>query len=101
MAGLPLPVVERAKEVLSHLEAQRFEVGEGAKIPDGETSANLPRMVRPQPKRIASAPQMSLFMEADPVAGELRDVLKDLDLNRMAPIEALMKLLDLQKKART
>ena len=76
LAGLPKPVVRRAQELLRELES-------------GE------RVQAPQAKKEAS-PQLSLFIERDPVL----DALKALDVNSLSPLEALMKLYELQKLAK-
>jgi DNA mismatch repair protein MutS len=76
LAGLPRPVIRRAQELLRELE-------------HGE------RVQAPQARKEAS-PQLSLFIERDPVL----DALKALDMNSLSPLEALMKLYELQKLAR-
>jgi DNA mismatch repair protein MutS len=76
LAGLPKPVIRRAQELLRELE-------------HGE------RVQASQAKKEAS-PQLSLFIERDPVL----DALKSLDMNSLSPLEALMKLYELQKLAK-
>jgi DNA mismatch repair protein MutS len=76
LAGLPKPVIRRAQELLRELES-------------GE------RVQSPKAKKEES-PQLSLFIERDPVL----DALKSLDVNSLSPLEALMKLYELQKLAR-
>ncbi|MEM1270551.1 MAG: hypothetical protein AAGI08_10935, partial [Bacteroidota bacterium] len=44
------------------------------------------------------APQMSLF-EADPAAQEILNAVRALDPNRMTPLEALLKLVELRERA--
>lgn len=68
MAGVPPTVVRRAEEVLNSLEGREDRV---------EVPVSLQRM------------QMSLF-EVEPHA--VVEALKDLDLNKLSPLEALMKL---------
>jgi DNA mismatch repair protein MutS len=83
LAGLPEPVIARAKEVLADLEASSSSVGgdlpaRGAQI--GESRGRV---------------QMTLFdVEEHPIVGELRK----LDLTMMTPIEALTVLYQLQKR---
>jgi DNA mismatch repair protein MutS len=75
LAGLPLPVIERAREVLKNLESGEFEN-------EGE-----PRLARSKTrKKMVSSPQMSLF-ETAPDA--LRRRLADLDISVLTPLEAL------------
>lgn len=80
LAGLPTEVVERAKEILHTLEDQGLAVG-----PTSEAV-----------KQIAPPVQMQLFEGVrDPVVEKL----KELDLDTMAPLEALVELKRLQDKA--
>ena len=78
LAGLPKPVIRRAQELLRELES-----GEHAHIQ------------RPRPSA-KNRPQLSLFVERDPVL----DALKALDVNSLSPLEALTKLYELQKLAK-
>ena len=78
LAGLPDPVVARAKQVLGTLEGEH-RVVQGA------------APVAPDPE------QLGLFMAAkpDPTLDELRA----LDLDRMTPLDALNRLAELKRKA--
>ena len=78
LAGLPNAVVKRAREVLLRLE------GEHRVVPGAPAPA-------PDPG------QLALF--ADPLPHPVVDDLKALDLNAMTPIEALNRLVELQRKA--
>ncbi|MEM1271402.1 MAG: DNA mismatch repair protein MutS [Bacteroidota bacterium] len=91
MAGLPETVVRRAREVLGHLEAQRLEVDAGGDSVPAGRRASVASVPEP-------APQMSLF-EADPAAQEIMDAVRALDPNRMTPLEALLKLVELRERA--
>lgn len=73
LAGLPVPVISRANEIMEQLE---------------KTSG---RAVKIDPH---AAQQAKLFPESSP----LLDELKDLDINGLSPIEALNKLFEWQKK---
>jgi len=73
LAGLPSPVVQRAGEILSQLEASS---GKAVKI-------------NPQAAR-----QLAFFPETNPLIDEL----KGLDINTLSPIEALNKLFEWQRK---
>ena len=77
LAGLPKPVIRRAQELLQELES-------------GERVHAL------RPKKDEGPAQLSLFIQRDPVLGAL----KALDVNSLSPLEALMKLYELQKLAR-
>jgi len=76
LAGLPKPVIRRAQELLRELES-----GERAQASKAKKE---------------ESPQLSLFIERDPVL----DALKSLDVNSLSPLEALTKLYELQKLAK-
>jgi DNA mismatch repair protein MutS len=73
LAGLPRPVVQRATEIMSELEK----------------SSGQAIRINPQ-----AAQQAALFPETNP----LLDELNGLDVNSLAPIEALNKLFEWQKR---
>ena len=82
LAGLPPTVVERAKEVLKHLEEETIDV-EG-----------LPRLVRSTSDRRDEPLQLSLFRQPDQ---KLRRRLQRLELEQLTPIEALNELVRLRE----
>jgi DNA mismatch repair protein MutS len=98
LAGVPLPVVERAREILANLE--RDEYGR-----DG-----LPRRARrPGTAKRGGATQGSLFgwMQAaaandagDPAAAEILAELRASDASRLTPLEALNQLAAWQERLR-
>jgi DNA mismatch repair protein MutS len=73
LAGIPLPVVQRANEILRQLEASS---GKAVKI-------------NPH-----AAQQLALFPETNPLLEEL----SKMDVNSLSPIEALNKLFEWQRK---
>lgn len=82
MAGMPPKVLQRANEILKRLENERTG-GEHIK-------ASLMKMQK-QPV------QLQMFSLDDPVLVKIRDVLNNLDVNTLTPVEALMKLDEIQK----
>jgi DNA mismatch repair protein MutS len=109
MAGLPDAVIARAREVLHSLESQHLEVGgEGertdADAPDASPqSGDGMRAQKGDPEAVpdledSQASQMHLFAQPDPVAAEIKDMLGDIDPNRITPVEALMKLAEMKDK---
>ncbi len=81
MAGMPVSIVQRATEILHHLEAKN----EG-KQHDGHTIT--------QSKSV----QLSFFDTVDPTMQDIRKALSDLELNQMTPIECMLKLQELKHK---
>ena len=72
LAGVPAPVIDRAKEILFELEkTEQEEVG------------RVTRSLRPREQR--SPQQLSLFS----VSNEVVDTLRRIDLNNLTPMEAL------------
>ncbi|PNU21204.1 DNA mismatch repair protein MutS [Geothermobacter hydrogeniphilus] len=82
LAGLPRPVIDRAKEVLKNLETGEF-VGEGQ-----------PRLAREKRAPVEQTPQLSLFGAGD---DQLRRALEEVDVSVLTPLEAL-NLLDRLKR---
>lgn len=87
MAGMPVKVVERAKDILVHLEKSRG--GDGL-------SANSKADVS-QAARETQASQLSFFQLDDPALAQIREEIINLDLNTITPIDALMKLNEIRK----
>ena len=86
LAGMPKGIVRRATEVLKQLESSRKQL-DGDNGPSTEVSA-LP---------MASDVQLSFFQLDDPVLEQVREQILDLDINNLTPVEALMKLNEIQK----
>ena len=83
MAGMPPSVVHRADEILLQLEDTHRKDG---------LSKPLEGMAE---KREGF--QMSFFQLDDPVLKQIRDEIKNLDINQLTPLEALNKLNDIKK----
>ncbi|MBW2624730.1 MAG: DNA mismatch repair protein MutS, partial [Deltaproteobacteria bacterium] len=82
LAGLPTEVVERARQVLQHLEQETTDV-EG-----------LPRLARSSAGRQSEQLQLSLFQQS---GQKLRRRLLNLELEEITPIEALNELARLRE----
>jgi DNA mismatch repair protein MutS len=87
LAGLPRPVIGRAREVLTELEAVRRNgispVDRNDRSKKGDGGAE-------------GGEQMPLFGTSSPVIEEL----KGLDVSSMTPLEAITKLYELQEKVK-
>jgi DNA mismatch repair protein MutS len=83
MAGMPPSVVHRADEILLQLEDTHRKDG---------LSKPLEGMAE---KREGF--QMSIFQLDDPVLKQIRDEIKNLDINQLTPLEALNKLNEIKK----
>ncbi len=80
MAGVPEAVVKRSAEILSHLESERSSLN---------TKPNLKKIP-------ASNYQLNLFEINDPVMKKIKEQLDQLETNSLTPIEALIKLKEMQ-----
>jgi len=88
MAGMPRDIITRAMEILQDLESKTIEGNDGAT--NNDTRQNAKNII---PNNF----QLSLFETSDPIAGELKNNIKTLDLNTMTPIECMLKLHELKK----
>ncbi len=86
MAGMPAKLVQRAGEILKRLEQERT---------GGEHIKESIKKVQQQ------ALQLQMFSIDDPVLVKIRDVLNNLDVNTLTPVEALMKLDEIQRLLKT
>jgi DNA mismatch repair protein MutS len=84
LAGLPVPVIQRARMILAALE--RDELARGGRPSISGTPAD--------PQR-----QLGLFQAVEAPDDHLRQKLAVLDVDRMTPLEALAKLAELRKDA--
>ncbi len=80
MAGMPNNVVIRANEIMHHLEKDKISEKTNKKL-DEMPKANY---------------QLSMF-EADPKFEEVKDLLNQIDINTISPVEALLKLNEVLK----
>jgi len=78
MAGMPTPVLSKAKSVLKFLEKSHRK----QKVEDVPQEADM---------------QLSFFKLDDPILERIREEIKDLDINTLTPVEALMKLNEIKK----
>jgi DNA mismatch repair protein MutS len=83
LAGLPIEIIERAKEILHNLESNELTPNE---IPKLALSENNVKMV--------AQPQLDIFIREEQ---QIRDKLNKIDLNNLTPLEALQKLYELKK----
>ena len=85
MAGMPKSIVSRAGEILKQLEKENRQEGIAPKAAsDHATPA-------------AEGYQLSFFQLDDPVLSQVRDEIRDLDVDNLTPIEALNKLNDIKR----
>ena len=100
LAGLPEPVLRRAREILANLEAQELDdAGRPALAGQRKARAQLGLFGgRAPPPVAAEAPAAK--SDAASGAGLLAEALQKLDLSRTTPLDALLWLHEQQKKLR-
>ncbi|HEY0677888.1 MAG TPA: DNA mismatch repair protein MutS [Chitinophagaceae bacterium] len=82
MAGMPPSLLQRANEILKQLEEKHVEEGTAEKV-----------------KKISSPKvQLSIFDAHSQTFNEIRELLEGLDINRLTPVEALLKLQEIKGK---
>lgn len=87
MAGMPKCIVNRADEILKQLESEKRQEG----TISGSSVKKAPAT------RQSGNYQLSFFQLDDPVLSQVRDEIKNMDLNNLTPLEALNKLSEIRK----
>ena len=83
MAGMPPALIDRANEILKVLEKKH----------EDQPAANVQNKLQDQVKEIASQKvQLSIFDAHSETFGDIRKMLHEIDINRLTPVEALLKL---------
>ena len=79
MAGMPPELINRANDILKQLEAKHVDTA------DKGIATVVKNIAAPQL-------QLSIFDAHSETVGDIRKKLQDIDINRLTPVEALMKL---------
>ena len=87
MAGMPPQLIDRANEILKQLEDSR-EGGEGINLDENIKKLAAPKM------------QLSIFDAHSATFDEIRNLLEAVDINRLTPVEALLKLQEIKGKVK-
>ncbi|MDA7787270.1 DNA mismatch repair protein MutS [bacterium] len=82
MAGMPVSLINRANDILSHLE----------KSHSAEELTSKARSIHKE-----SDVQLSFFQLDDPVLEQIKDQIINTDINTLTPVEALLKLNEIKK----
>lgn len=98
MAGMPRSIVERATDILHSLEQV---YGNNEMAPSGNLRNRGKRQPSPSVTEAVSESgssiQLSMFRLDDPVLIRIRDMIRDLDINSLTPLEALNTLNEIKK----
>ncbi|MDP4286219.1 MAG: DNA mismatch repair protein MutS [Bacteroidota bacterium] len=95
MAGMPPSLIERANEILKQLESKHVDPLEEPTTQDGlkknkkSIKENLQQLSAPQM-------QLSIFDAHSQAFEDIRKILEAVDINRLTPVEALLKLQEIK-----
>ncbi|RYY30897.1 MAG: DNA mismatch repair protein MutS [Chitinophagaceae bacterium] len=89
MAGMPPALIQRANEILTQLEEKNMDPG-----------GNNPGISEQVKKLSAPKIQLSIFDAHSETFDQIRKLLEDTDINRLTPVEALLKLQDIKSMIR-
>ena len=84
MAGMPSQVVKRSEQILNDLETMHSSVGGKKNKEEIKT-------------RLNDSMQLSFFQLNDPVLEQIHEELKNVDINSLTPVDALLKLNEIKK----
>jgi DNA mismatch repair protein MutS len=84
MAGMPPKLIDRANEVLQQLESKHVDENIG----DNVKKLSAPKL------------QLSIFDAHSETFDEIRKMLDSIDINRLTPVEALMKLNEIKQRVK-
>jgi len=95
MAGMPPSLIERANGILKQMEEKHVEPSEESST--GETIQKTKKNIKENLKQL-SAPQMqlSIFDAHSQAFADIRKTLDEVDINRLTPVEALLKLQEIK-----
>ena len=89
LAGMPSSIIQRANQILKDLETDHSQspvVNSQETIGSGKATVSAPNGM-----------QLSFFQLDDPVLEQIRDEVKNLDINNLTPLDALNKLSEIKK----
>lgn len=101
LAGMPSKVVERADEILAVLVASHAD--DSLAVERSADKGKKGAKALPKVKPVGGVPQqnmgmqLSMFQLEDPVLVQIRDQIRDIDINNLTPLEALTTLNEIKK----
>ena len=91
MAGMPQSLIERANEILKHLESKHVDE-------EDHKDVKSERLEQKMKGLSSQRLQLSIFDAHTETFDEIRKLLEDVDINRLTPVEALLKLQEIKSK---
>jgi DNA mismatch repair protein MutS len=99
MAGMPPSLIERANEILLQLETKHVEEDGNAKSELPLASQGMSESIGRKVKGLSLPKmQLSIFDAHSETFDEIRQLLEGMDINRLTPVEALLKLQEIKSK---
>jgi DNA mismatch repair protein MutS len=97
MAGMPPTLIDRANEILKQLETKHVDSPENEENPANETVKKNKKSIKENLRQL-NAPQMqlSIFDAHSQAFEDIRKILEVVDINRLTPVEALLKLQEIK-----
>jgi DNA mismatch repair protein MutS len=95
MAGMPPSLIDRANEILKQLESKNVDSSD--EQPSDETLKKNKKTIK-ENLRLLNHPQMqlSIFDAHSQAFEDIRKILEVVDINRLTPVEALLKLQEIK-----
>jgi DNA mismatch repair protein MutS len=95
MAGMPPSLIDRANGILRQMESKH--VDESEEINSSETFKKNKKSIKENLKQL-NAPQiqLSIFDAHSQAFEDIRKILEAVDINRLTPVEALLKLQEIK-----
>ncbi len=95
MAGMPPSLIERANEILKQLESKNVDDAETLSAESNNGKAT--RSIKENLKQLTAPKlQLSIFDAHSQAFEEIRNILDAVDINRLTPVEALLKLQEIK-----
>lgn len=91
MAGMPPALIKRANEVLAQLESKHFDDEQDTPVQKNNLGKKIKEVNTPQL-------QLSIFDAHSQVFSDIRNIVEGIDINRLTPVEALLKLNEIKQK---
>ncbi|HEY6505108.1 MAG TPA: DNA mismatch repair protein MutS, partial [Chitinophagaceae bacterium] len=91
MAGMPPVLIERANDILKQLESKHVDE-------DSREDGKSERLEQKMKGLSTQKLQLSIFDAHSETFNEIRKILEDIDINRLTPVEALLKLQEIKSK---
>jgi DNA mismatch repair protein MutS len=97
MAGMPPSLIDRANEILKQLETKHVDASESDdSSPDTSVKKNLKNIKENLKNLNVPQMQLSIFDAHSQTFEDIRKILDTVDINRLTPIEALLKLQEIK-----